>query len=823
MGKRFIVSVVALIAIIGLVLPGCPSEIPIDEFKLTVAATPAGSGAATDVTAKASYKAGESVSIRASAAVGYSFVEWTAPDGTFANAGAAETTFTMPGQDVTLTASFEKELAPYYDFIADQYSTRGLGLFETEVEARFANLRSWFGTYGHFWVAMGPYYLHSLQPVAKFVNLRRFAAYPDDSAKWLQLLDLPIAVQGPIPSRTGAWLDEVIITEEKSSAAAITRLAADDLDIFAFSIGDSTLVTMPAGVTKITSVGSYNEYSFNPVLLQNAGTADEKFNPFGIPEIREAMNIMVDREFIAGSIMGGLAIPRYTAISGPMPDGAIRYPHLIAAIATKYAHTPTNIAAAEAVVEAEMLAAGAFLQGGTWHYDHGANGGVKEIEILNLVRSEDERKQIGAYMGQIFEDLGFKVTELLRTAGEASPLWIGSDPAAGLWTTYTGGWVTTSISLDQGGNFAFFYTDMGLPFPLWQAYVNDPVFYDVADKLDRRDFSTLAQREALFEQALDLHMKDSHRIFLVDREGFTPFRENVNVASDLAGGIYGSWMWPWTAHFHVNGVPQTGGSLRVAMPSILTEPWNPIAGTNWVYDMFPIRATGDMDHQPDTQTGLRWPSRLEKAEVTVQTGLPVGVTNPWVTLSFAPSIAVPGDAWADWNAEEQRFITAAERFPAGTTAMRKSVAYYPKDIFTIPLHDGNTLSFADFLYSAILTFDRAKPDSGIFDPATVTNFNSFMASFKGMKFITNDPNYGLIVEYYSDVWYLDAEIAVTGMFPVYNQGPGVWHTLALAIWAEQGNQLAFSKSKADSLKVEWAHFLAGPSIGTLKSWLDFAP
>jgi uncharacterized repeat protein (TIGR02543 family) len=47
------------------------------------------------------------VSIRAVAATGYHFTHWTAPAGSFANANAAETTFTMPAADVTVTANFE--------------------------------------------------------------------------------------------------------------------------------------------------------------------------------------------------------------------------------------------------------------------------------------------------------------------------------------------------------------------------------------------------------------------------------------------------------------------------------------------------------------------------------------------------------------------------------------------------------------------------------------------------------------------------------------------------------------------------------------------
>jgi hypothetical protein len=78
------------------------------EYTLTVAASPIMGGTATDVSGASPYLSGAVVSIQAVAASGYRFVNWTAPAGSFANANAAETTFTMPGQDTTVTANFEE-------------------------------------------------------------------------------------------------------------------------------------------------------------------------------------------------------------------------------------------------------------------------------------------------------------------------------------------------------------------------------------------------------------------------------------------------------------------------------------------------------------------------------------------------------------------------------------------------------------------------------------------------------------------------------------------------------------------------------------------
>ncbi|MGA9350288.1 MAG: CFI-box-CTERM domain-containing protein [Anaerolineae bacterium] len=75
------------------------------EYTLTMAASPIMGGTAT-ATGTSPYEAGEVVNIQAVAASDYEFVRWTAPAGSL-NASAATTTFTMPGQDVTVTATFQ--------------------------------------------------------------------------------------------------------------------------------------------------------------------------------------------------------------------------------------------------------------------------------------------------------------------------------------------------------------------------------------------------------------------------------------------------------------------------------------------------------------------------------------------------------------------------------------------------------------------------------------------------------------------------------------------------------------------------------------------
>jgi peptide/nickel transport system substrate-binding protein len=206
--------------------------------------------------------------------------------------------------------------------------------------------------------------------------------------------------------------------------------------------------------------------------------------------------------------------------------------------------------------------------------------------------------------------------------------------------------------------------------------------------------------------------------------------------------------------------------------------------------------------------------------VTVETGLPVGKTLDWVSLEFADTIEVPADAFVDWDAETQTFITAGDAFPEGRTALRKSVVTYPADLYeTVKWHDGSNFSAADFMMFWIMQFDRSKEASAIYDEASVSAFETFMSAFKGFRVASADP---FTLEFYSDLYALDAELSITTGWPEYLYGNGPWQMIAIGNLAEAAGELAYTDSKAGTLEVEWMSFIDGPSLEILTKYLDQA-
>ncbi|HHY14920.1 MAG TPA: hypothetical protein GX521_02470 [Firmicutes bacterium] len=335
----------------------------------------------------------------------------------------------------------------------------------------------------------------------------------------------------------------------------------------------------------------------------------------------------------------------------------------------------------------------------------------------------------------------------------------------------------------------------------------------------------MEERDELFARALELCMEDSNRVWLIDQTSISPHLAEISVTADLAGAIAGSYLWPHT----IRRGEEVGGTVRIAMPSILTEPWNPLDGTNWIYDMGLIRPTGDLGYMWDPYTGMHYPNKIESAELYIQKDLPVSVTLDWVDVHRVEENHVPEDAWIDWDPVEQRFITVGEKYPEGLTSLRKTIAYYPEDIYETKWHDGSPFSVADIVLGLILNWDRSMEESKFFDEAQVPSYESWLKTFKGVRITSTDP---LVYEYYSDLYYLDAEWYIPTGYPYYAQGTAAWHNLGLAILAEMEGEVAHSSDKASRLEVEWLSYIGGPSLPILEkylgqvideNWIPYAP
>jgi len=602
----------------------------------------------------------------------------------------------------------------------------------------------------------------------------------------------------------GGYLDQVVFSVV-DAGSAVTQLQAGAIDVYAEGLAAADLPSIQqAGLKYAAYNGLYYDIQYNPAVFTNG-----KLNPFSDRKIREATNWLYDRNYLNQEIYAGGALPKWFAIQTQGPDYA-DIADTARELEVKYAY---NLDKANQVIGDEMKTLGA-TQGadGKWAY----NG--EPVTLIFLIRpdSDGTRKPMGDYVASQLEKVGFTVDRQYKKSSEAGPIWQSGNPEAGEWSMYTAAWSSTVLSRDEKDMFQQMYLPSSVQgLSVFLDNKVDPAFQKVGDDLATANFKTLDERRQMMIQAMSLSLQDSDQVWLIDGKNFAPYKTNVQVTSDLAAGIEGSQIWPMTLRFD----GQEGGTMKIGVSDLFTEPFNPIAGDNWAWDQMTMRGTATGNVMYDPYTGLVWPLRIEKADVIAQTGLPIGKTNDWVTLKFQPSITVPGDAFVGWDAKNQKFITAAEK--GGTiTAKVENINYYPSNLFsTVTWQDGSKLDMADFLMSMIMTFDRADQASAIYDEQAVPNFQSFSSAFKAFRITSEKP---LTIEYYTDYFAQDAELNANTIWPSYAFGEAPWEVIAIANAAEADGKIAYSTDKATAKSIEQTSFVGGPSLDVLATYLDQA-
>ena len=612
-----------------------------------------------------------------------------------------------------------------------------------------------------------------------------------------------------VPARNGGWLDEIDYSIV-DPASVITQINAGAIDLFSYGLAANKLADIKAAnLCYSQSYGTFYDMMFNAAVFSDA----TKLNPFSDHKIREAMNWAIDRNYINQEIYAGGALPKFF----PLMTQLVDYTGVIDVARGLEAYYAYDMTKAQTAVDTEMATLGATKGAdGKWQFK-GA-----PVTLIFLIRNDGDGTRLpqGEYFAQQLEKLGFTVTRVEKKSSELSPIWNVSDPKAGLWNIYTSGWGSNGLSRDEKSIFQEMYLPSSVTGYLYDiANVPDPAFQKVGDDLANGNFTTLQQRHDMIAQALKLAMEDSLQVWTVDLQTYAPFNCKLQVSADVGAGVETTKMSPYTMRIK----DQVGGQVKVgSTTTMFSDPWNPVNGSNWVTSAYIQNAVQGGAFMPDPYTGLAWPLRALKADVQVLTGLPVASSLPWVSLSTADTITVPPDAWSDWDAKTQTFITAATKFPTGTTSKLKIVLYFPPDLFdTVKWHDGSNLSIADFVMNMIMTFDQGKPDSAIYDSDAAANLEAFLTTFKGMKIVSTSP---LVIETYSDNLYADAELdaLVGAWWPTYLYGEAPWESIAVGNIAVGNKELAWGAGEADRNKVEWMSFIGGPSLAILAKDLDAA-
>ena len=524
------------------------------------------------------------------------------------------------------------------------------------------------------------------------------------------LLALMVPAVALAAEHHGAWFDEAIFTSEADQAKVLAMMKSGDAQFFGNAFDTTQLAAIAAaGFPYEVSYGLYFGYLINIADFNNG-----VYNPFANQKICVALNNLIDRDYLVDEYLNGLGMPRITTVdkNGPV------YAEIAATARGVEVMALYNEEKAIAQIEEGLTEDGAVKKDGKWYYND------EPVTVIGIIRVEDERTELGDYLADKLEKVGITVDRQYKTSPEASPIWLTSDPHDGKWNYYTEGWIATAIDREQSSDHAFFYTDLVWPAPFTRAMPEklDPDVYEACRSLMITDYKTLEERRALLAKAEIGTYESGFHIWAVTTAGPWVIPQGTDVTFDVFAGIFGSPWWSRTMRYvDEDGAPIAGGTMNIVSPSLFVEPWNAIRGSNWLYDSEIYTGTEDPVFLTDPFTGLAVPNWVESADVVAKEGLiPIRVTHTdWCHLSYATEIEVPGDAWSDWNATTQTFITAAQRFPDGAKAECKLTVHFPADLYSRKWHDGSNFSLADCIMAFIMNFDRAKPESAIYDESEV--------------------------------------------------------------------------------------------------------
>lgn len=623
----------------------------------------------------------------------------------------------------------------------------------------------------------------------------------------------PVVVEQPKTSRLGGWLDKIIFSAIPDAEPAVAQIQAGAVDLYSAAIDKADVYEKVIADPNLSSAkvyGSSNQILFNTVQC----TDTSLLNPFTDMKIREAMNWAIDRDYVVQEIFGGLAKAKYTPFTTAFPDYA-RYADIFGAVETKYAY---DLEKAKAVVNAQMPTLGATLGAdGKWQYKD------KPVVVIGLIRTEDKRKEIGNYFANQMELLGFTVDRQEKVRVEAAPIWQG-DPLPCTFNYYTAGWISPQIYRDEGLNFNQYNTGKLTQITVMSSYLPSEELAKMSDDLYTNNFKSMDERRELFAKAVPMSMEESWwGVWVNDSIAFETFSNKVEGASDLAAG-FGSQVFPYTIRL----VGEEGGEVKIANSALLVDAWNPVAGSNWVDDNIVRGMTVDYGIIYNPYTGLLMPKLVQKSDVLAEEGLPIAAPqSDWTTLSYAKEITVPDETWVDWDATNQKFITAAEKAAAdptwSQTAKIKNTVVYVPELWETTWHDGSAFTPADFVFNMIMHFDPGKAESKIYDEDMGSSLTTFLDHFKGVRIVSTEP---LTIETYDDQYQLDAENNAKDWFPNYYTltqyagGMMAWHNLAPAIQGEADGKMAFTKNKSTLKEVDYTSQVSGPTLDVQMEYVD---
>ncbi|HEY65810.1 MAG TPA: hypothetical protein G4O02_14695 [Caldilineae bacterium] len=501
------------------------------------------------------------------------------------------------------------------------------------------------------------------------------------------------------------------------------------------------------------------------ILLNPAPAPEGQLNPFSLLKVRQAMQHLVNREFVAREIYLGQAMPMYAHLSPTDFDYLTIY-DVVQEMDLRY-----DPEFARAQIRDAMTEAGAELVDGVWHY----NG--QPVRLKFVIRIEDERRELGDLVRTELEEAGFQVDTIYQPFAPAIQMVYSSDPQQLSWHLYTEGWGRGAPQRYDFGTINQMYAPWMGNMPGWREvgfwqYENARLD-ELGQRLFRGEFKDRAERDEIYREMTRLGLEESVRIWVATVLNAFPARAEVQgITEDLAAGPRGIWS---LREAHVPGRDE----LTVGHLWVWTErtTWNPIGGLGDVYSVDIWRNLHDPPIWNHPFTGMPVPFR---ADYEVETAGPGG------------KLEVPSDA-VMWDVARKAWRPVGD----GVTATSKVVFDYGR-YFQAPWHHGQPITMADVLYSIYQSFDMAyDPDKARIEMAMAATARPYLDTFRGFRILDDER-----LEVYVDFWHFEPDYIASYASPAGLSMP--WELLyAMDVLVFDQRRAAYSDTAAARFNVPW--------------------
>jgi peptide/nickel transport system substrate-binding protein len=616
------------------------------------------------------------------------------------------------------------------------------------------------------------------------------------------LVAIPLArAQGTdsaIPSAPS--LNKITLSDYAGSDEnGISDLVAGKIQAYDFAVTPSEALTVPSSYDQYETPAAWYGLEVNPT------NTSDGFNPFQFQQVRFALNYLVGRSYFTGTLLGGNAIPTYSALAGE-PDQLV-----ISSATAQFSNITDSISVANSSIYKTLIANGAtFKYASTpqWYF-HGT-----PITVNLFDRTDDPvRSQYVGYLASQLQKVGFATNMIPGTSAEVDTAVLGIDPVNATWDIYPASYSDTYFYYDE--SFAEIYAPVvgaipasdshALAFGTFNATGQEQpstvALLNTADKyaIDFFDtnFTSFAQRDADLGSLVVAGVKAAVVI------GLAMSLEPYIAAPSLSGVTTNFVNDPLLNALSFLTMNTASGSADIGVRHISSSSLNPVGGYQDAYS-------------------AAWSEAIANPPVFYQpsTGYPYPVGWNFSVKADSPTanVPIPSNAVV-MNASQDKFVNVT----AGAMAKTAVVANFAP-LLTESWQDGQPLTLADIMYQYILAGEVTQnANSSLYDGYSSDVFGPSWTTLLGFQILNSTSVEVYSTYYYPDPYYA-GENAVGALFAYTptNSAQGVlpWQVYAgMASLVSSGKDV-WSTSASTSKGLPWLSLVNPTDVSNLRAALS---